>query len=106
MAKAKFVITAALATAVVAAAAPQEISAQSAAHRHIGHVGDSFSGTPDDAGLLATAQAEAEVAAQHAGLAAGSDDLAGIESERLLRVGRSDHPSILTIWAKASPRFA
>ena len=79
MAKAKFVITAALATAVLAAAAPQDISAQSAAHRHIGHVGDSFNGTPDNVGLLAAAQAEAEVAAQHAGLAAGSDDLAGIQ---------------------------
>ncbi len=79
MANAKFVITAALATAALAAAAPQDISAQSAAHRHIGHVGDMFNGTPDNVGLLAAAQAEAEVAAAHAGYAAGSDDLAGIQ---------------------------
>jgi len=77
MANAKFVITAALATAALAAAAP--ISAQSAAHRHIGHVGDMFNGTPDNVGLLAAAQAEAEVAAAHAGYAAGSEDLAGIQ---------------------------
>ena len=77
MTNAKFVITAALATAAMAAAAP--ISAQSAAHRHIGHVGDMFNGTPDNVGLLAAAQAEAEVAAAHAGYAAGSEDLAGIQ---------------------------
>lgn len=77
MANAKFVITAALATAALAAAAPT--SAQSAAHRHIGHVGDMFNGTPDNVGLLAAAQAEAEVAAAHAGYAAGSEDLAGIQ---------------------------
>lgn len=77
MANAKFVITAALATAALAAAAP--ISAQSAAHRHIGHVGDMFNGTPDNVGLLAAAQAEAEVAAAHAGYAAGSEDLDGIQ---------------------------
>ena len=76
MANAKFVITAALATAALAAA---PISAQSAAHRHIGHVGDMFNGTPDNVGLLAAAQAEAEVAAAHAGYAAGSEDLAGIQ---------------------------
>ncbi len=53
-------------------------SAQSAAHRHIGHVGDGFNGTPDDMGLLPAARAEAEVAAQHARLAADASDLAGI----------------------------
>ena len=35
--------------------------------------------TPDQVGLLVAAQMEAEVAAQHAGLAAGSGDLAGIQ---------------------------
>lgn len=78
MAKGKLIITAALGTAVLVAAA-QTASAQSAAHRHIGHVGDMFNGTPDNVGLLTAAQAEAEVAAQHAGLAAGSEDLAGIQ---------------------------
>ena len=40
------------------------------AHTHIGHVADGFGGTPDGQGLLPTAVAEAEIAAQHAGLAA------------------------------------
>lgn len=79
MAKANVAVGAALAAAVLVAAAPDTASAQSAAHRHIGHVGDMFNGTPDNVGLLAAAQAEAEVAAQHAGLAAGSEDLAGIQ---------------------------
>ena len=79
MANPRLLITAALATAVLAGAVPDTASAQSAAHRHIGHVGDMFNGTPDNVGLLAAALAEAEVAAQHAGLAAGSDDLAGIQ---------------------------
>ena len=79
MANSRLLITAALATAILAGAAPNTASAQSAAHRHIGHVGDMFNGTPDNVGLLAAAQAEAEVAAQHAGLATGSEDLAGIQ---------------------------
>lgn len=79
MVNSRQVITAALATAVLVAATARTASAQSAAHRHIGHVGDMFNGTPDNVGLLAAAQAEAEVAAQHAGLAAGSGDLAGIQ---------------------------
>ncbi len=79
MAKANLAIGAALAAAVLVSAVPDSAEAQSAAHRHIGHVGDMFNGTPDNVGLLAAAQAEAEVAAQHAGLAAGSDDLAGIQ---------------------------
>lgn len=79
MAKANVAICAALAAAVLVGVVPDTAEAQSAAHRHIGHVGDMFNGTPDNVGLLAAAQAEAEVAAQHAGLAAGSDDLAGIQ---------------------------
>ncbi|MCY4398525.1 MAG: hypothetical protein OXE96_04150 [Gemmatimonadetes bacterium] len=79
MANPRLLIAAALATAVLAGTVPDTASAQSAAHRHIGHVGDMFNGTPDNMGLLAAAQAEAEVAAQHAGLAAGSEDLAGIQ---------------------------
>ena len=67
---------AALATAVLVAA--PAVSAQNEAHRHIGHVADMFNGTPGNVGLLAAAQAEAEVASLHAGLAAGSGDLAAI----------------------------
>lgn len=39
------------------------------AHTHMGHVADGFRGTPDGLGLLPTAVADAEVAAQHAGFA-------------------------------------
>ena len=42
------------------------------AHTHIGHVMDMWRDTPDQKGLLPTAIAEAEIAAQHAGLAAQS----------------------------------
>jgi hypothetical protein len=40
------------------------------AHVHLGHVATQFRGTPDGAGLLPTAIAEAETALQHATLAA------------------------------------
>ncbi len=40
------------------------------AHVHIRHVAESFRGTPDRRGLLPTARAEAEIAQQHAALAA------------------------------------
>jgi hypothetical protein len=51
--------------------------ATSMAHMHMGHVLTSWQDTPDQMGLLPTAQAEAEVAAQHAGFAASRpDDLA------------------------------
>lgn len=56
----------AVATTLGAAA----VSAQNPAHTHMGHVADGFARAPDGAGLLPTAVAEAEVAAQHAGLAA------------------------------------
>jgi hypothetical protein len=45
-------------------------TAQNTAHAHIGHVANTFGGTPSGQGLLPTAIAEAEVAIQHAGLAA------------------------------------
>jgi hypothetical protein len=40
------------------------------ARAHMGHVLDAMNGTPDGAGLLPTAMAEAAIAEQHAGLAA------------------------------------
>ena len=46
------------------------VAAQNAAHNHIGHVMDGWRDTPDSVGLLPAAIAEAEVAAQHASLAA------------------------------------
>lgn len=39
------------------------------AHTHMGHVADEFRSTPEGQGLLPTAVAEAEIAAQHAGFA-------------------------------------
>jgi len=39
------------------------------AHAHIGHVLEAFGGTPEGRGLLAVAEAEAAIAAQHARLA-------------------------------------
>ena len=52
------------------------LSAQGAtAQTHIGHVLDSFNGTPENMGLLPTAMAEAKVAADHAALAAKATSL-------------------------------
>lgn len=49
-------------------------------HSHIGHIADGFRGTPDGIGLLATAIAEAEIAAKHAGIAAQNPkNLAGMK---------------------------
>ena len=47
---------------------------------HIGHVLDSFTGTPMNMGLLPTAMAEAKTAAQHAGLAAKATTLAMVQT--------------------------
>src|SRR5216117_2134170 len=50
------------------------------AQTHIGHVLDSFNGTPMNMGLLPTAMAEAKTAAQHAGLAAKATTLAMVQT--------------------------
>lgn len=47
---------------------------RSPALTHIHHVSETFRGTPDSQGLLATAVAEAEIAAQHAALAMRAPD--------------------------------
>lgn len=57
----------ALPAAFVVAAADAQ---QNPVHTHVGHVSTGFAAAPDGAGLLATASAEAAVAAQHARLAA------------------------------------
>ena len=50
--------------------APAVVAQASPAHTHMGHVAESFRGTPEGlGGLLPTAVAEAEIAAQHAELA-------------------------------------
>lgn len=50
------------------------------AHNHVGHVMDKWNDTPDMAGLLPAAIAEAQIAARHASLAASDpDDLDSIK---------------------------
>ena len=78
MTKVKNVAVTALGTVMLLGVAASA-TAQSAAHRHIGHVADRWGDTPDNVGLLVAARGEAEVAAQHAGLAAEAGDLAGVQ---------------------------
>ncbi|HSA80913.1 MAG TPA: hypothetical protein VLE23_08815 [Geminicoccaceae bacterium] len=61
---------------VAGCAADQMTPARDAnmAHAHMGHVLTSWQDTPDQAGLLPTAVAEADVAVQHAGFAASRPD--------------------------------
>ncbi len=70
-----------LSLALCAFLLPERATAQDGpGHNHIGHVGDGFRGTPDGMGLLPTAIAEAQVAAQHAGFAARDlSDLDGMK---------------------------
>ncbi len=70
--------TAAALAAAALALVPTSAFAQ-AGHNHIKHVAESFRGTPNEAGLLATAVVEAEIARQHARLAAGEEELAAIQ---------------------------
>ena len=51
-----------------------EVADQNMAHTHMGHVSDAWEDTPDGMGFLPTARAEAEIAAQHAALAAEQPD--------------------------------
>ncbi len=62
----------AIAMVLVAAAVQPQALAQSEkeSHRHMGHVVKSWGDTPDKVGLLTIAEQEAQIAAQHAGLAA------------------------------------
>jgi len=59
-------LSAGFAFALIAAPASAQ---DNPAHTHIGHVATAFPRTPDGAGLLPTAMAEAQTASQHAGLA-------------------------------------
>ena len=63
------------------------------AHVHIGHVLTGWNDTPDKMGLLPTAIAEANVAAQHAGFALSkTDDLAWMKTHigHILHRGRPE----------------
>jgi hypothetical protein len=55
---------------VVAFGSARLVGQTNMAHTHIGHVMTSFADTPDKTGLLPATTAEAQTAAQHAGLAA------------------------------------
>lgn len=70
-----------LAGALLASVLPTAAAAQAnPVHTHIGHVTTSFPGAPNAQGLLATALAEANTAAQHADLA--SNDLSNLTAIR------------------------
>ena len=78
----RFQLLALVAMLAVAAMAPGSVDGylQNASHTHIGHVGDGWRDTPDGVGLLPAAVAEAEIAARHAGLAAGASDVSAIKA--------------------------
>ena len=68
------------AAALALGAAPVFAQSETASHIHIGHVMKSWSQTPDGAGLLAAAMADAETARAHAGYALGDpEDLAAMK---------------------------
>lgn len=70
--------------------------AQSMAQTHMGHVSTSWKDTPDNKGFLPTAQAEAEIAQFHAGLALKKpDDLAWMQTHTLHVLNAVD-PSVVT----------
>lgn len=69
----------AVAVLALLVAAPATEAAAQDAHRHIGHVAEEWGDTPDNMGLLEAAQAEAEVAAQHARLAAEAESLEDVK---------------------------
>lgn len=66
--------TIALTVAVGLSAYSDIAGAASKAHTHIGHVISGWKDTPEGKGFLPTAQAEAAIAAKHAGFAASSPD--------------------------------
>lgn len=65
------------------------------AHAHIGHAADGFRGTPNGQGLLPTAVAEAEVAAQHAGLAGRNPTDLGAIQRHMPHVIHALDPSVV-----------
>lgn len=70
----------ALASAQEETGAPPESAGRTPALTHVHHVSVTFRGTPDEQGLLPTAVAEAEIAAQHAALAMRApDDLEAVQ---------------------------
>lgn len=84
-----------LAVVLPALLAAGGVAAQSAAHDHIRHVSEAFPGTPGGTGLLPTALAEAEVAAQHARLAATDARNLGGAQRHMTHVLHALDPSIV-----------
>lgn len=82
---------ASLATAVLILV-PASLAAQ---NPHVGHVATGFANTPDGAGLLPTAEAEAQVAAQHAGLAARDLSNLGAMQTHIAHVQHALDPSVV-----------
>lgn len=71
------------------------VPAAAAQNPHVGHVATGFGDTPDGMGLLPTALAEAEVAAQHASLAASElADLAAMK-RHVAHVQHAVDPSVV-----------
>jgi hypothetical protein len=70
-ARARSIIVSAIAAAALLPGGTASGQQANPAHTHLGHVTEAFRGTPDGAGLLPAALAEASVVAQHATLAAG-----------------------------------
>ncbi len=68
-------------------------AAAQGAHLHMGHVADAFGNTPDNQGLLPTAQAEAAVAAQHAELALSDRSDLGSIQRHIAHVAYAVDPS-------------
>lgn len=64
------------------------------AHTHLGHVADRFNDTPANRGLLATALAEAEVAAQHAGLAGEEPENLAYMKQHAVHVVHAIDPTV------------
>jgi len=74
MRKSNAIILSLALAAIGLVAAPHIAAAENMSHAHMGHVTDAWGDTPDGKGLLPTAMAEAEIAAQHAGFAASKPD--------------------------------
>lgn len=62
---------------------------------HLGHVATGFANTPDGMGLLPVAEAEAGVAAQHAGLAARDPANLGAMKTHVAHVQHAVDPSVI-----------
>lgn len=84
-----------LALSVLALAAAAFAAPLHAQNPHVGHVASGFGDTPDGMGLLPTAVAEAEVAVQHAGLAARDTENLGAMKTHIGHVQHAIDPTMV-----------